>query len=454
MSDYLLNKVYDSLLVNKPSKTKSTFRTLSESYNLVYEEETKNIEQTQDQLTQKPIQPIQTAPEEAQKKEIQFDVTKNILNEINWKPYQRKFYNINTVTGIGPGELSVASLLTGSDKEEDNMSLISGQSLSFDVSWPKAPDTQSTQKPQYTFEVKQLEAAGDVRIGIKGAEIGRIVIENIKYILNTIKEEYDLLSLEDQETLSAAILKYVKEPEKPTFKHFTRQNEPTAKEKKKLIPYEKKLARRTDWRLGGFIDAIISSTSELPFNMLFGDDYTYQGSEKKSPLRAKYVLLSVKQLLDALNKSAENIKQDAQTTSNKTDELKTTFKHFYSEPESQKKEVIDQFLDKEAENVDRKITRFKTKETGQKLNIDNLLAAIKETDLFGVFMNVYNKVKDPETIRSLFPVKPEPITGLFVVSSNGYRYVISQDIGKYIEISTFTQGKPKIKFKGEQVVEI
>jgi len=447
MSDYFLNKIYDSLLSNKIPKAKSTFRSLSESYNLVREQE---IKQPELPLQQSEVLP----PQEPKKVDIQFNVQQNVLNEKPWTPEQKNLYNAKSVTGIGPGELSVASLLTGSPKEEDNLPLISGQSLSFDVSWPKAPDINSTEKPKYTFEVKQLEAEGDVRIGVKGVEIGRIVIESVKYILSTLKEEYDLLSDQDQETLSMSILKYIREPEKPIFKQFTKRNEPTAKERKKLIPYEKKLARRTDWRLGGFIDAIISSTSELPFNMLFGDNYSYQGSEKKSPLRAKYVLLSVKQLLEALHKSADNIQQNAETTSDKANELKVTFKQFYGEPESQKREVIDQYLDQEAENVDRKITRFKTKETGQKLNIENFFNTIKKVNLFDSFMKIHERVKDPETIRSLFPIKPEPITGLFVVSSNGYRYVVSQDIGKYIEISTFTQGKPKIKFKNEQATEI
>jgi len=39
MSDYLLNKIYDSLLANKLPKTESSFRSLSESYDAVYEQE-------------------------------------------------------------------------------------------------------------------------------------------------------------------------------------------------------------------------------------------------------------------------------------------------------------------------------------------------------------------------------------------------------------------------------
>ena len=47
MSDYFLNKIYDSVLARKHPKTKSIFRTLSESYGLVYEEETKPVQDTQ-----------------------------------------------------------------------------------------------------------------------------------------------------------------------------------------------------------------------------------------------------------------------------------------------------------------------------------------------------------------------------------------------------------------------
>ena len=50
MSDYFLNKIYDSLLVNKQSKTKSTFCTLSESYSLVCEQDNKQRLKNQDRI--------------------------------------------------------------------------------------------------------------------------------------------------------------------------------------------------------------------------------------------------------------------------------------------------------------------------------------------------------------------------------------------------------------------
>jgi hypothetical protein len=50
MSDYFLNKIYDSLLANKAPKTKSTFRTLSESYSLVCEQDDKQRLKNQDRM--------------------------------------------------------------------------------------------------------------------------------------------------------------------------------------------------------------------------------------------------------------------------------------------------------------------------------------------------------------------------------------------------------------------
>lgn len=66
MSDYLLNKIYESILQNKPFKDKN-FKTLAESYNIVYEQETeqqitpvikKNIKRER-----KPSGPINSTPD-------------------------------------------------------------------------------------------------------------------------------------------------------------------------------------------------------------------------------------------------------------------------------------------------------------------------------------------------------------------------------------------------------
>jgi hypothetical protein len=86
MSDYFLNKIYDSLLANKTPKAKSTFRTLSESYNLVYEEE----QQTTGQVAQ-----------------IAFNVNEPVLTLIPWTPQQANLYRLTDKKGpeIETGEV-------------------------------------------------------------------------------------------------------------------------------------------------------------------------------------------------------------------------------------------------------------------------------------------------------------------------------------------------------------
>ena len=128
MSDYFLNKIYDSLLSNKLPKTKSSFRTLSESYDLVYEEE------------------------QEQKKDIPFNIHE--YQQGSWTVEQRNLYLPNSapvtptpgvpaeydpeakMTGVGPGECAVASLVSGLTDFAGCRKMISGQRESFDVSWP------------------------------------------------------------------------------------------------------------------------------------------------------------------------------------------------------------------------------------------------------------------------------------------------------------------------------
>ena len=66
MSEYLLNKIYESILQNKSFKDKN-FKTLAESYNIVYEQETeqqitpvikKNLKRER-----KPSGPINSTPD-------------------------------------------------------------------------------------------------------------------------------------------------------------------------------------------------------------------------------------------------------------------------------------------------------------------------------------------------------------------------------------------------------
>ena len=201
--DHFLNKVYESLLSNKQSKIKSSFHTLSESYDLVYEEE------------QQPVaEPVKT--EASTSSWLEKFVDTPILDTQQWSPEQLNLYKLTdtvepetefegeTETGVGPGEYAVASLLTGltqfPDPRLENM--VSGQMESYDVSWP------SKDNAKYTFEVKKIESKKDVRLGRKGADIGKTFTNTIDAILQNIREEYDILGDNDKTNINNNINSY------------------------------------------------------------------------------------------------------------------------------------------------------------------------------------------------------------------------------------------------------
>jgi hypothetical protein len=416
MSDYFLSKVYDSLLRRKQPVVKSAFRTLSESYNLVYEQE------------------------EPQKvKDIPFDVNK--YQEGSWTVEQRNLYLPGSapvpptsgvlskynpeakMTGVGPGECAVASLVSGLTDFADCRKMISGQRESFDVSWPTGKDAK------YKFEVKQASELTDVRIGTEGTNLGRDVAEVVKDVLNTLNEEYGMLVPEDKNKINQAVTNYIS-------KEYGIKKSKENKEK-----FQSRLESYTEWSVDGFVNAITNKIGELPFGMIFNDRYYYPGSELT---RKKYLQVSIYKLIQIIeqlkaDRTEDEIKKDTETE----EVVKDVFHKVYGKENIP---TFSNFLDKEAHKVDRKITKQKieiTQEGG--IDLSSFIKSIKKFNFSDKLKDLKGKLTDSKTVTGLFPGH---ITGLFVISINDWKYIPRDQMGDYVVITRITQSKPKIKLKG------
>ena len=420
MSDYFLSKIYDSLIKRKLPQAKSTFHTLSESYTKIYEQE------------------------EPQKvKDIPFDVNK--YQSGKWTQEQGNLYNTHTAgypssdpltqaTGVGPGEYAVASLISGVTDFNECAKLVSGQSLSFDISWPSADE------PKYKFEVKKVNKLDDVRIGAKGADLGKKVTNTVIDALNSLKDEYDMLLPDDKEQVNKKVKKYLED-----FGFKTKgEKEETRLSRLKLY---------TEWELDKYINAIIKKSGELPFGMIFDESYNYNRASNLE--RTKYVKLSIHKLIRLIEQIDVEDTKDKEEENKETDTEEVVKDVFYKVYGGEAPPTFNQFLDKEAHKVDRKIIKQKidiTQKGGTNLN--SFVKSIKKFKLLDKLNELKNDLTDSKSITSLFP---EDLKGLFIVDKNNPKhpewdwiYIPSAEKGKYIEITRITQDKPKIKLKHEK----
>jgi hypothetical protein len=430
MSDYFLNKLYDSLLRRKQPKTKSTFRTLSESYNLVYEED----------------------QEQEQQKDIPFKIHE--YQQGSWTAEQRNLYLPgNTpaeptseipaeynpeitpgtkMTGVGPGECSVASLVSGLTDFASCRKMISGQKESFDVSWPNKDNSK------YKFEVKKIEGAssksrGSVRIAKHGANFTNEVIKDVTELLTPILDEYDILDENSKKEVDAKILASL-----PELKETRKDDR------------EKKL-HRIGWSVGRWIRGILANTRELPFTVLFSEKEPIFKRKEDETAPSARVLISVKTFSEFIENAKKGLNDETEnlgtndTDNERVKELKTKFKEFYGTPDTEKAPVLHKEIDKTAETVDKKLTKLKIIQTGEgKSTTEDFLKAISKLKLSDKLNNIKEKIESDASIKGLFP---KGLTGLFIVDIKGYHYIPYDDLSKYIEVEKISSGGPKIRFR-------
>jgi len=204
------------------------------------------------------------------------------------------------------------------------------------------------------------------------------------------------------------------------------------------------MAKRTGWTVEGFIEAIQDNMSELSFDLIFGKgetrDYEYPASGK-SELRQQAVIMSLVKLVTICETvSKKDFDQDEGTESEEA--VKDLFHQVYDANDITP--TFKDYLDKEARNVDKRITKQKIRVTKTEGAYELFFDNIKELKISKKLEELQQIVTSKKTIEELFP---DTITGLFVVNINGYQYIPQKYISTYVYISRITQSKPKIKIR-------
>ena len=382
-------------------------------------------------------------------------ISKSPESSGKWTQYQLSIFD-NRKTGGGRGEYSVASFVTGIEPSaalspQETLSVlddcVSGQNESFDVAVP--PESKT-----YKFEVKEIETDGSVRIGAEGKTATNRIVNGIMQILNDLENVY--LSLDNNSRLQVDELMRkqlgletaLKEPEKP--------KKDTKKYQQAYSQYGASLEAAQNWTLKGFINAIYQSDEEegrgireLPASLI-QKDATINPGDFKNPERKKYFLRNLQQVFDAIETIAREQSFYTVQAPNKAEELRNIIRKLYLPnvgDEAKKKEELD-FLDHEADTLDRKLTKRKCNVAGSGcLDAKDFFNSVNRMKLLSRLRGVQDLFKDPNIIKKLFPAD---ITGLFVVSKSGYNYFPKDSIDQYIEINQVSAGGIKIVKKAEQ----
>lgn len=453
--DYYLKQVYNKIFTDK--RFKSNYKTLSESYDSVYESadsipfpvhELKldlvpwNIpQQSLYRLTAGKIKPTK-----ARKELTPSEIESNAEAEADLVAVKN-----GVVSGLGPGEYAVASVISGSTDPAELANLISGQSMSYDVSWPSSDPRLA----KYKFEVK-LE--GDVRIGAQGAALGNKIKEALKNVLSQIHDEYSLLEGVEKDTANTAILNRIKLKDiKAHVPINKRKGEgETSESIKKRLKHEAEVASReakkAGWTVEGYIHAILANLNELPLALISGSEYeyiNYKANTQTEINRNKYLitpLLSFLKAIDSFHGEVNVNKHGAEEEDTQSVKaIKNVLHHYYGVEDSESSPEINKTIDIEAHKVDRKLSRTKLSATREGVaTFSDFFKAIKKLHLTREIEDIGEYMSSSEALRGCFP---EDITGLFVVNPNGYRYVPENKIGESIKLVSISQGKPKVELK-------
>lgn len=498
MSDYFLNKIYDSVLARKHPKTKSIFRTLSESYGLVYEEEAKVPPVTSEQP--KPEQPASTnivppkqptptvtpnqqeEPADNQKTPA-INIDKVVDPMGKWTEAQQTLYKIRP-EGVGPGELAVASVLLGTTDEQKCANLVSGSGASYDVSFP------SRENPDYKFEVKMIEGkSGTVKIAKHGMITANKIKKDVTEILNTILDQYNNLDEDGKDEVDGLLLNSVSaevEKELSDYENamatFLGSNRKLRKQEPEQEQYYRELVSRKEisqerrdraaelqrlksgklWTVKKWCESILQDIGELPFkSILFksklkpGYDFldikraSVDPEDFGTPNQELFVLFSIEEFVDIINKTLQSEKDVLipEPTRERRAGLVKTFKQYYGDKEGANTELNNR-LDAEATNVDKKLTSLKiqTLKTGYD-DFHTFVRELKNSGLTNKITSLKEYINNPETIKGIFP---RDVIGLFVVNPVGYHYFPKDQIPNYMKIATLTAGGVKIGYKSPE----
>jgi hypothetical protein len=467
MSDYFLNKIYDSLLVNKAPKTKSTFRTLSESYGLVYEEELAKT-------PAEPSTPVDTAEQQTYKsadsseqpKTEQY-TPKNLPTNFNtnqrvyprqlWTSLQRDLFKDSEKTGTGKGETAVANLISNINDRGILEKMISGQGESYDVAWPPLGMFEGYNKNnlEFKFEVKELEfgsekdtqidpgtntrpkAKTSVRIGVEGRGFAVQTLAQIEQSITNLLDEYQMLSTDEQRKVDSQIIE--------KYTGGTLQEPPARAAQKKKAQYE----MYKNWSLGKYLTAIkeSSDSGELPPSLLFGVPEEPKPGRYNTGTKKDLIIMSVKKLFQIF-KQTDITDIESPEYSTTVGSLKDFFyRNYLPQTTETNQEVVQDIADelnKKAKTVDREIIKFKARKTGQTFTAVDFFKELKQLPLATTLEKLQQVIYRPDTIATFFPTD---LTGFFAVNRNGYIYVPRNELSNYLEFDTFSSGGVKVRLR-------
>jgi hypothetical protein len=389
--DYFLKKTYDA--VYRASRSKTPFRTLSESYRLVLEEKS-------------------DIPFDINK--VKSDITPWTVEQSNLSP-ELKDPNAKEEKGKGPGEYAVASVVSGLTDYDSVASMVQGGGESFDVGYPPGKEN-----PKYKFEVKFFKDKNSVaQISKHGINFRNYVLEEARRILGDIYNEYMFLDDDDRNTVNLHVIDNIG------------------------------VRDDADWSLekylkNYFLDNI--STGGLNFNVLF------KGKRFNKTKSGFHPLISAESLIEILDtitgKDEEENKEEFSKENPRVVTVKTTLKDLYGVNNSEKGEKLNKQIDREAEHIDRKFIKIKSNITGEKVtSVTGFYKQIKKLNLSKRLSKLKKELSEEKNLRSLFP---SSLSGLFLVYPEGYRYIPETDIKDYIKITTISRDKFNITFKSPE----
>lgn len=395
--DYFLKQSYDS--VYSTNKPRSSFRTLSESVRLVYEE----------------------------KKSIPFKVDTPVLSIVNWTPEQLVLSpeldnpNAKEEKGHGPGEYAVASVVSGLTDYDSVAKMVQGGSETFDVGYPPSSKPPGQRQYDYKFEVKFFKKHGDVaQISKHGIEFCNQVLNETKKILGDVYDEYSFLDEDDRRTIDLHVIDELgsRIGENPD----------------------------TEWSLENYLKKYFLDSANaggLNFNVLF------KGRRFNRTKIGFHPLISAEELMEILNKKTvedeEENKEEFNKENPRVNTIKHTLKDIYGVRDNEKGEKLNKQLEREAEHIDRKYIKLKSDITGEKVSsVTDFYKHIKKLNLVKRLNKLKNELNEGKNLRNLFP---KDITGLFLVYPDGYLYIPEKDIKDYIRITTISRDKFNITFK-------
>jgi len=412
--DYFLKRTYDT--VYKANKAKSPFCSLSESYRLVLESD--NVISSGFNVNELKIDEVRWTPEQlnlysntdTSDKDRVIGADETVIKDKNGKPQ----------TGVGPGEYAVASVISGLTDYPSVVKVVQGGSKDFDIEYKS-----------YKFEVKKASEVKSVRIGKHGTKVGEEIYREVDDILDEILHQYSLLKPEEKRKVN----KYVIDS------YFGKLKKPEELRKNANVDvYSKKYESKLGWNVETWANGIKTDRNELPFSLLFAKP------DVRVIRNGNIAYISIKKFLEIaeqLKTGKINSKEEEVITH--ATKLADTFKQFYGVENSSEKEKLNKALEDKAEKVDKELTKTKISVTGVGgKDWEEFFKEINKEKLLQKINTLKEKVDTSSEITRLFP---SDLTGLFIVSSVGYRYIPRKDLGNYIMIKTVSMGGPKISLK-------